>query len=162
MFLVYKFSNKWFTHERLALFFIIRIQFAPHRKHHVSASKPNRLMSYAEVINALRIESGSELHNDWRFTSNQFVFAPSSLRLTTSDFFPAEPLRSWCFCNIHSDERMGLSFTFTSDTHQRCLSRVRVPRDSRSYFTVWDSSFSPTWRTRSPYLYPLGTGWTSY
>jgi hypothetical protein len=32
-------------------------------------------------------ESESELLNDWRFTANQFVLAPSSLRFTTRAFF---------------------------------------------------------------------------
>jgi hypothetical protein len=32
-------------------------------------------------------ESESELLYDWRFTANQFVLAPSPLRLTTRDFF---------------------------------------------------------------------------
>jgi hypothetical protein len=40
-------------------------------------------------------ESESELLYDWRFTPNQFVFAPSPLRLTASNIlFSAEPLRS--------------------------------------------------------------------
>jgi hypothetical protein len=32
-------------------------------------------------------ESESDLLYDWRFTANQFVLAPSPLRLTTGDFF---------------------------------------------------------------------------
>jgi hypothetical protein len=40
-------------------------------------------------------ESESELLYDWRFSVNQFVLAPSPLRLTTRDFFFAtEPLWS--------------------------------------------------------------------
>jgi hypothetical protein len=44
-----------------------------------------------------------------------------------------------CWCWALSDERMGLSFTIAADPRQRTHSRVRVPWDSRSYFTVWDS-----------------------
>jgi hypothetical protein len=37
----------------------------------------------------------------------------------------------------------------------------RSPQNSRPYFTV--SSETPsTWRARSPYLYPPGTGWPRY
>jgi hypothetical protein len=35
----------------------------------------------------------SELLCDWLFTANQFVFAPSTLRLTTRDFFSTEPFQ---------------------------------------------------------------------
>jgi hypothetical protein len=38
-----------------------------------------------------------------------------------------------------SDERMGLSFTIAADPRQRSHSRVRVPWDSRPYFTASDS-----------------------
>jgi hypothetical protein len=37
-----------------------------------------------------------------------------------------------------SDERTGLSFVYAAGTFKRSLSRVRVPWDSRSYFTVSD------------------------
>jgi hypothetical protein len=38
-----------------------------------------------------------------------------------------------------SDERTGLSFTIAASPRQRSHSRVRVPWDSRPYFTVTDS-----------------------
>jgi hypothetical protein len=38
----------------------------------------------------------------------------------------------------HSDERTGLSFIYAAGPCQRNLSRVRVPWDSRPYFTVSD------------------------
>jgi hypothetical protein len=38
-----------------------------------------------------------------------------------------------------SDERTGLSFTIAAGPHQRSHSRVRVPWDSRPYFTLSDS-----------------------
>jgi hypothetical protein len=37
-----------------------------------------------------------------------------------------------------------------------------VPRDSRPYFIVQILESPPTWRARSPYLYPPGTGWPRY
>jgi hypothetical protein len=38
-----------------------------------------------------------------------------------------------------SDERSGLSFVYAAGLCQRSLSRVRVPWDSRPYFTVSES-----------------------
>jgi hypothetical protein len=35
-----------------------------------------------------------------------------------------------------SDERTGLSFVYASGSCQRSLSRIRVPLDSRPYFTI--------------------------
>jgi hypothetical protein len=37
-----------------------------------------------------------------------------------------------------------------------------VPPDSRPYFTIPIFETPPTWRVRSPYLYPPGTKWPSY
>jgi hypothetical protein len=48
-----------------------------------------------------------------------------------------------------SDERTGLSFTIAADARQRSHSRVRVPWDSRPYFTIADS--------RLPYSSPRTT-----
>jgi hypothetical protein len=42
-------------------------------------------------------------------------------------------------CGALSDERTSLSFTIAAGPLQRCHSRVRVPRESRPYFTVSDS-----------------------
>jgi hypothetical protein len=51
--------------------------------------------------------------------------------------------------------------TIASGPCQRSHSLVEVPQNSRPYFTV---SFEtpPTWRARSLYLYPPGTGCPSY
>jgi hypothetical protein len=46
------------------------------------------------------------------------------------------------FCNILSDERMGLSFTIAAGPRKRSHSRIRVPRDPWPYFTVSDSRLS--------------------
>jgi hypothetical protein len=59
------------------------------------------------------------------------------------------------------DERTGLSFTIASGLHQHSHSQVRVLWDTWTYFTV-SNSRPPTWRARSPYLYPPGTGWPIY
>jgi hypothetical protein len=71
------------------------------------------------------------------FTANQFVLAASPLRITTR-LFSTEHLRSLSLCYIHSDERMGLSFTISACPHQRSHSQVRVPLDLCPHFTVSD------------------------
>jgi hypothetical protein len=59
-------------------------------------------------------------------------------------------LLMWCAL---SDERTGLSFTTAAGPRQRSHSRVRVP------YCLRFETPPPTWRARSPYLYPPGTGW---
>jgi hypothetical protein len=39
------------------------------------------------LVNTSQTNSLSELLSDWRFTADQFILAPSPLRLTTSKFF---------------------------------------------------------------------------
>jgi hypothetical protein len=58
--------------------------------------------------------------------------------LTTANNSFNWTLAARVLCNILSDERMCLSFTIAADPRQRCHSRVRVPRDSWRYCTVWD------------------------
>jgi hypothetical protein len=48
----------------------------------------------------------SQLLYDWRFSANQFVLAPSPLRLMRFFLFATELLRSESLCNILSQERM--------------------------------------------------------
>jgi hypothetical protein len=78
-------------------------------------------------------ESESELLYDWQFTANQFVSAPSLLRPMTSNFF--FQLNT---CGYSSYVTSSL-FTIAAGSRQRSHSQVRVPRDSRPYFTVSDS-----------------------
>jgi hypothetical protein len=58
-------------------------------------------------------------------------------------------------------EIAGLPFTIAAGALQRSHSWVRVPRDSWPYYCPRLET-PPTWRARSPYLYPPGTGWPSY
>jgi hypothetical protein len=55
-----------------------------------------------------------------------------------------------------SDERTGLSFVYAAGLCQRSLFRVRVPWDSRPYFTISDLSQSRLSYNRYP-LYKLHT-----
>jgi hypothetical protein len=50
-----------------------------------------------------------------------------------------QTVASWLMWGVLSDERTGLSFTIAAGSRQRSHSRVRVPRNSRPYFTVSDS-----------------------
>jgi hypothetical protein len=97
-------------------------------------------------------ESESELPilYDWRFTADQFILATSPLRLTRSNFifqlntcsYVTPSLTRGCVCRLQ----------FFSGPRQGSHSQVRVLRFETP----------PTWRARSPYLYPLVTGWRSY
>jgi hypothetical protein len=100
----------------------------------------------------------SELLYDWRFTANQFILASSRLRPMTNILF------QWNTCRYVTSSFMrglvcrlqlllGLAslvilWSESCGTHDHIL-------QSR----IWDSS---TWKARSPYLYPPGTGWPSY
>jgi hypothetical protein len=55
-----------------------------------------------------------------------------------------------------SDGSTGLSFTIAAGPRQRNHSRVRVELYCLRIETL------PTWKPRSQYLYPPGTGWPSY
>jgi hypothetical protein len=51
--------------------------------------------------------------------------------------------------------------TIASGPCQSNHTRAEVSQNSRPYLTV-SSETPPTWRARFPYLYPPGTGWSSY
>jgi hypothetical protein len=93
-------------------------------------------------------ESESELLYNWRITENQFVLETSPLRLTTSNFIfqlnTCGYIPYWCWFSPAQSSSgpspAGLMTTFY------CL-RFETP---------------PTWRARSTYLYPPGTGWPGY
>jgi hypothetical protein len=106
--------------------------------------------------------SQSELLYNLRFTANQFVLATSPLRLTTSNFIFQLNTCAYSPYVTSSLTRGWMSFTIAVGPRQHSYSPVRVPRDSRPHFTVFRFEIPPTWRARSPYLYPPGTGWPGY
>jgi hypothetical protein len=59
-----------------------------------------------------------------------------------------------------TDERTGLSFTIAAGPCQH--SHSRVPVGLMTIFYCLRFKTPQTWRTRSPYLCPPGTGWPSY
>jgi hypothetical protein len=107
------------------------------------------------------LSSGSELLYDWRFTANQFVLATSPLRPTTSNF-------------ILQMNTCGYSPYVTSFLTRGWVCRLQLLLALARAVILGSKSFGthdhillrfqthPTWRTRSPYLYPPGTGWPGY
>jgi hypothetical protein len=109
---------------------------------------------------SFRVQS-SKLLYDWRFTANQFILATSPLRTMTRIFiFQLNPCgyspsvtssltKGWVCClqlllGLASAVLLGPSPT---GLNHILLSDLRLP---------------PTWRARSPYLHPPGTGWPDY
>jgi hypothetical protein len=70
-----------------------------------------------------------------------------------------------CLWGALSDERMGLSFVYTAGPCQRSLSRVRVPWDSCTYFTVSDFrlifSSPPTTRRVTVEVFDSASTWVT-
>jgi hypothetical protein len=50
-----------------------------------------------------------------------------------------------------------MSFTIAAGPRQRSHSRVRVPEGLMTIFYCLKFETPPTWRARSPFLYPPGT-----
>jgi hypothetical protein len=97
----------------------------------------------------------------WRFTTNQFVLAPSHLRLTVrmvfsintcghSPYVTSSLTRGWV-CRLQWLLGLASAFILRSESHWAhdhiLLSQIRD---------------SPKLELRSPYLYPPRTGWLSY
>jgi hypothetical protein len=84
-------------------------------------------------------------------------------RLTNSQTFQFTRARTYFsfFLKFLDSCESVIYCTIASGPCQSSHPRGEVPQNSRPYFTV---SFEtpPTWRARSPYLYPPGTGWPSY
>jgi hypothetical protein len=68
---------------------------------------------------------------------------------------------SWWGLPLWLEDGSVIYCRIASGPCQSSHSRVEVPQNSRPYFTV-SSETPPTWRARSLYLYPPGTGWPSY
>jgi hypothetical protein len=124
-------------------------------------------MSYAEVFSPLRIDSGSDLLYDCRFTNNQFVLAPSPLRLTTSDFFQLNPCGHSVYvtstptrgrvCRLQLLLTLASAIIFGSESHGThdhiLLSEIRDSPNLEDQVPVF---ISP--RNRVGQLYPQALG----
>jgi hypothetical protein len=61
-----------------------------------------------------------------------------------------------------SGETTGLPFTISAGPRQRSHSQVPSPAGLVTIFNCLKFETLLTWRARSPYLYPPGTGWPGY
>jgi hypothetical protein len=87
--------------------------------------------------NTNKSESESHITIDGQSASPSWNKAPIwGLR---PDFYYCQPVASLLMWGFLSDERTGLTFIVAAGSRHRTHSRVRVPWDSRPYFTVSDS-----------------------
>jgi hypothetical protein len=78
----------------------------------MAASVLKSSLNGGSLPNVYSSKSKSKLLYDCRFTANQFVLAPSPLRITTRFFFSTETFWSYSLCNILSEEKMGVSYEY--------------------------------------------------
>jgi hypothetical protein len=97
------------------------------------------LQACLHLLNCLKAESESYDTTDGQSASLSWNKAPVwGLR---PDFYYCQTVAGLLMWGALSDERTGLSFTFAAGPCQRTHSRVRVPWDSRTYFTASDWGF---------------------
>jgi hypothetical protein len=115
------------------------------------------LLVYSSQADFQLTESESELLYDLRFTANRFVLATSQLRPTTSIFF------NWTLSVIVLMQHL-LWREDGSIVYNCCWSSSAQsfsgpsPAGLMTIFYCLRLETPPTWRARSPYLYPPGTG----
>jgi hypothetical protein len=107
-------------------------------------------------------ESESQLLYDRQFTADQFVLAPSPLRLTTSNFIFQLNTSSYSPYVISSLTRGWVCRLQLLLLLASAVSLRPEFRGAHDDFYCLRFETPPTWRDRSPYLYPPGTGWPSY
>jgi hypothetical protein len=124
------------------------------------------IMQMGRTLNNNRIQilgfwTESELLYDLRFTANRFVLATSPLRLTTYNFI--FQLNTDCYSPYATSSLMR-EWVCHLQLLLILASAVILRPESRGTHDVLLSQFrdSPTWRARSPYLYPPGIGWPGY
>jgi hypothetical protein len=117
----------------------------------------------APFCSELRLTSfESVLLYDWRLTANQFVLATGPLRLTTSNFMFQLTLAVIVLMQ-HPHWREGGSVVYNC-----CRSSPAQPFSGPNsaalmiIFPCLRFKAPPTWRDRSPYLYPPGKGCPGY
>jgi hypothetical protein len=107
-------------------------------------------------------QSQWELLYDWRFTANQFILATSPLRLTTSNFI--FQLNTCGYSPyVKSSLTRGWSVVYNCWWSSPAQSfSGESPTGLMTIFYCLRIESPPTWRARSPYLYPRRKGWLSY
>jgi hypothetical protein len=100
-----------------------------------------------------------ELLYHWRFTANQFVLTPSPFKPTTSiGFFRLNT----CGYSPYVTSSLTRGWICRFQLMLALASAVIVGSESRETHDCLRFDTHPTWRARSPYLYPPGTGWPGY
>jgi hypothetical protein len=106
-------------------------------------------------ITTSQSQSQSYVTTDGQWASLSWCQGPIwGLRI---DFYYCQTVAGLLICGALSDERTGLPFKIAASPLQRSRSWVRVHT-----FYCFKFETPPTWRARSPFLYPPGTGWPSY
>jgi hypothetical protein len=105
-------------------------------------------------------KSKSKLCYDRR-SVGQSVLVPCPIWRSRPGFYYCQAVSRLLMWGALSNERTGLSFTIAAGPRRLSHSRVRVPRDSWQYYGLRFET-PPTWRARSPYIYPPRTEWPSY
>jgi hypothetical protein len=125
-----------------------------------------------------QLNSSSPLTNslpDWLTTRSQsqsyYIMTNSqSASLSWYKTLVWGPRPGCCYCqtvadllmwDALSDERIGLSFTIAACLHQQSFLSPS-PTGHMTIFYCLRFETHPTWRARSLYLHPPGTGWPSY
>jgi hypothetical protein len=117
---------------------------------------------FTEKLKYVRSQSESELLYDWRFTANQLVLTPSPLRPTAINFlFQLNPC-GYSPCVTCSLTRGWVCRLELLLDIAREIILGAESRGTHNVFYRLTFETVPTWRARSPYLYPPGTEWSSY
>jgi hypothetical protein len=106
-------------------------------------------------------ESESELLYDWQFTTNQFILATSPLKPTTGIFIFQLNTCVWSLCNIFTREDGSVVYNYCWSLPAQSFTGPS-PAELMTTFYRLRFETPPTWRARSLYLYPPGTGWPGY
>jgi hypothetical protein len=81
---------------------------------------------------------------------------------TSQNFYNCQTVVVLLMRGSLSGERIYMWFKIAAGPRQRIYFLAKVPQDSWSYFYCLRFEAQSVWRFRSPYLYPPGTGWSSY
>jgi hypothetical protein len=102
----------------------------------------------------------SQLLYDWRFAAKQFILATSPLRLTTSFFFQLNTCGHSSYVTSWRKDGSVIYNCFWFSPAQSFSGPSPAGLITTFYCLRFETP--PTWRARSPYLYPPTTGWPNY
>jgi hypothetical protein len=135
---------------------IIHVSVAEGRYHGSTVQVWSRCLN----IHVFGAQLKLKLNYDWQSVGQYILVSGTHLGQVTNFFFLLEIFfRQLRVCYFVASSLMRgrvcnlLLLLFLAST---------VPRNSRPYFIVPILETPPTWRARSPYLHPPGTGWPRY